>query len=384
MVSKLSLVDRLKRQSKIRILCFGVLNLGVYSTLWILSEFSFPVFLAVLVASIIFAAVEILIGSSVRTTVNSIRDVGLELKNSGRRLSRVIANIDQSAIGISENVSSTSGAISKIDGSIASMDSLVAENIDRFRSLTHAVSKRTSDAYATMNQLTEAMEALGQTNVQLQDISGVIQKITSETNVINDIVFKTQLLSFNAFLEAARAGQHGTGFAVVAEEVGNLAQSSGDAAKEIRGLLIDSQASVDAILQNTRSRIGDGKGTSEKTLNIFTEIVRHFDEQLKEIIELGRDQKNSVREIESLLKGIRSSSDNAANFTEDYSRLTEALRAESSKLQLVTRRFNDVFSGRQARSSSVGTMRGAETSEVLTEVPIEGSTDFDTNDREAA
>ena len=50
-------------------------------------------------------------------------------------------------------------------------------------------------------------------------------------------MFKTQLLSFNASIEAARAGQHGRGFAVVAEEVGHLAQTSGKAAEEIRNLL---------------------------------------------------------------------------------------------------------------------------------------------------
>ncbi|MHA0111674.1 methyl-accepting chemotaxis protein, partial [Klebsiella pneumoniae] len=77
-------------------------------------------------------------------------------------------------------------------------------------------------------------------NSQLQSISNIIGEISAKTNIINDIVFKTQLLSFNASIEAARAGQHGRGFAVVAEEVGNLAQMSGNAAKEIRALLEDS------------------------------------------------------------------------------------------------------------------------------------------------
>ena len=73
--------------------------------------------------------------------------------------------------------------------------------------------------------------------------------------MINDIVLKTQLLSFNASIEAARAGQHGRGFAVVAEEVGNLAQLSGGAATEIHTLLQGSLTQVDDIINSTKSLV---------------------------------------------------------------------------------------------------------------------------------
>src|SRR6056297_538175 len=74
----------------------------------------------------------------------------------------------------------------------------------------------------------QGMRKLEDSISSLEDIKGIVEQIKKKTAVINDIVFETQLTSFNASIEAARAGQHGKGFAVVAEEVGKLARLSGD------------------------------------------------------------------------------------------------------------------------------------------------------------
>ena len=65
----------------------------------------------------------------------------------------------------------------------------------------------------------------------------IIQEIEDKTKAIDEIVFQTKLLSFNASVEAERAGEHGRGFSVVAQEVGNLAQLSGKSAAEINEIL---------------------------------------------------------------------------------------------------------------------------------------------------
>ncbi|MBY0413477.1 MAG: hypothetical protein K2Q18_04900, partial [Bdellovibrionales bacterium] len=77
-------------------------------------------------------------------------------------------------------------------------------------------------------------------NEDLNQIVNVIRNIAEKTQVINDIVFQTKLLSFNASVEAARAGEQGKGFSVVAEEIGKLAQLSGEASNEIKKQLDES------------------------------------------------------------------------------------------------------------------------------------------------
>ncbi|PWC72113.1 methyl-accepting chemotaxis protein, partial [Azospirillum sp. TSH58] len=78
----------------------------------------------------------------------------------------------------------------------------------------------------------------------MKRIEASSRKITDIIGVIDEIAFQTNLLALNAAVEAARAGDAGRGFAVVAQEVRNLAQRSAQASKEIKGLILDSDAQV--------------------------------------------------------------------------------------------------------------------------------------------
>ena len=158
---------------------------------------------------------------------NNLLDIARDLKDTCE---------DQNA-SVQESVA----AIEEIRG----MTRRTTESISESKESAQKVSERTTMGGQVMNEMTTSMESIRESNSHLNEIVDIISKISEKTNVINDIVFKTQLLSFNASIEAARAGQHGKGFAVVAEEVGNLASMSGEAAKEITTLLEDSQKKCD-------------------------------------------------------------------------------------------------------------------------------------------
>ena len=98
----------------------------------------------------------------------------------------------------------------------------------------------------------EMVKQVNNSNEEVEKIISIIKTIGDRTKVINDIVFQTKLLSFNASVEAARAGEMGKGFSVVAEEVGNLAKMSGDAAQEISAILDDSITTVHSIIERTK------------------------------------------------------------------------------------------------------------------------------------
>lgn len=113
-----------------------------------------------------------------------------------------------------------------------------AETQIRFsKQLSEQAVKITGDRLKKAGRLQKYVDEVHQSDQILRDLQGALQAIQSKTKAINSIVMKLQLLSFNASIEASRAAQYGKGFSVVAEEVGRLAQTSGQAAREIEVLV---------------------------------------------------------------------------------------------------------------------------------------------------
>lgn len=156
----------------------------------------------------------------------------------------------------------------------------------------------------------QIMDQINLSNAEISKIVEVISEIEKKTKIINDIVFQTKLLSFNASVEAARAGENGRGFAVVAEEVGKLAQVSGDAAKEISTMLEASIAKVEGIVRDTTVNVEGLISNGKIKIDAGTAIAYECGEVLKEIVA-------NIAEVTSMTDEIAvASAEQAAGVTE--------------------------------------------------------------------
>lgn len=209
-----------------------------------------------------------------------------------------------------------SAAIQQSVSALSEMSSMIAQtaqNVKMSLETSEGAQNKASEGQQIMERMTHSMDSIQKANSQLQGISKVIEDINSKTAIINDIVFKTQLLSFNASIEAARAGQHGRGFAVVAEEVGNLAELSGQAAKDIELLLGDSQRQVKETLQVIEDRVSDGHKVSQLAMVAFDDISKNIGEinsQVKSINEATQQQEIGIQQTNAAMKQIDVSSHN--------------------------------------------------------------------------
>jgi len=195
------------------------------------------------------------------------------------------------------------------------------------------------------------MEDIHKANERLQDIGKVISDINSKTAVINDIVFKTQLLSFNASIEAARAGQHGRGFAVVAEEVGNLAELSGTAAREIESLLEESNRKVKDTLELIQVRVGEGNRVSHSALEAFTGISKNIEEinsQGQSINDATQQQEIGVQQSNSAMKQMDVSAQINSTASNQAFNTSENLKSQSEELKNVISDLVQLISGGNA------------------------------------
>ncbi|WP_421595587.1 methyl-accepting chemotaxis protein [Rahnella sp. PD4] len=236
---------------------------------------------------------------STHTTSHSFDEVG--------QLSRAIETMNQNLHGIIGDIREGVTQVTRASGEIA------AGNID--------LSARTEEQAAALGQTAASMEQLTSTVKQnadnaaqasqlasdaastaarggklVADVVGVMKEITvsskqiSEiTTVINSIAFQTNILALNAAVEAARAGEQGRGFAVVASEVRSLAQRSGQAAKEIEGLIDKSVINVN----NGSQLVAKAGDTMEEIVG----SVRHVTQIIHEIASASDEQSRGISQI---------------------------------------------------------------------------------------
>lgn len=182
--------------------------------------------------------------------------------------------------------------------------------------------KVVSKMISAMNEINVSNEHLltgvENSNKKLQEIVAMISDIETKTKVINDIVFQTKLLSFNASVESARAGEHGKGFAVVAEEVGNLASLSGDSAKSISELLQQSIDRVNMIITETKDeitniskdtvqKVREGQETADECGKVFEKIlidVSKVSQMVGDISVASNEQNVGMTEINKAMNRL--------------------------------------------------------------------------------
>ncbi|MBF0315065.1 MAG: hypothetical protein HQK52_16700 [Oligoflexia bacterium] len=290
----------------------SVNNQSIYATLYKITKIASLVTLIIL---IIIAIAINYFGRFIIKPILTVSDLlykrGMELEKLSQFLSIISTQLASAA---AEQASSTTESVAAMN----QMEAMIIQTNDFASSsqkMTKNVRDKTEEGNQIMSQLSCSMELIHQNNKQLQNISQIISDISKKTNVINEIVFNTKILSFNASIEAARAGQHGKGFAVVAEEVSRLATSSGNAAHEIKILLENSQKQVEEIVHNTSAIIGEGHEVASKALSIFQEIagkINEINDHIRGIVQAGTEEIDGIRKTSIALHQLdRTSQDNS-------------------------------------------------------------------------
>ena len=173
---------------------------------------------------------------------------------------RSAQNLVQSNSTLKKNVSEQA-SVEQTSASIEEISSMTENNVVEARKMQDIANTMQEQ----MNELDQAMVQITESNKKIEQLTTIIQEIEEKTAIIDDIVFQTKLLSFNASVEAERAGEHGRGFAVVAQEVGNLAKMSGSAALEIANIVKDSTQKAAVISSENKKKVELGNDIVKET-----------------------------------------------------------------------------------------------------------------------
>ncbi|MFC2952305.1 methyl-accepting chemotaxis protein [Marinicaulis aureus] len=232
----------------------------------------------------------------------------------------------------------TEGQAATLEQTAASLEQLTvgvkaaAEGADRANGVVSEAKRNAEDSGEVVRQAVTAMSEIEKSSEQISQI----------ISVIDDISFQTNLLALNAGVEAARAGDAGLGFAVVAKEVGALAQRSSTAAKEIKVLIKTSSQHVEHGV--------DLVGQAGKALTEIVASVTNINELVSAIATSAKEQSTGIAEINIAVNQLDQVTQQNAAMVEESTAASHSMAQEAQELA----RMVATFRTDQAISSVTG------------------------------
>lgn len=261
--------------------------------------------------------------NTTRITLENIRQQELHTSEVATAITEMAATVQE----VAHHSAQTAEAAQKADGSAASGRAVVEQMVGTIQQL-----------YDDIGKAAEVIQALAADTSSIGGILDVIRSIADQTN----------LLALNAAIEAARAGEQGRGFAVVADEVRNLAKRTQDSTQEIQDMIMRLQEGAKqavCVMDQSRSQAEAGSRQADDAghaLENITHANRVISEMAVQIASAAEEQAVVAHDISQRIEQIRelashnaTGSDQVSSASEGVARLAEGLNAQVSHFTLV-------------------------------------------------